>query len=225
MLKNVNIGFIKSSIKNRDLMNFICVSYMVKDRYVSSTINNYTKTRLAKILGMGVSTLQKAIQEGKKSNLCELKDGNLVFYKFPKSTRGFKIKKLEGNFKQIRKYLKSLIICDKLRTMTFCSHSTSRMINKKTFGLNARTIIKGSISYRKISQLLHCSIPTAINQIKFAVENNILKKKTFKCVRLTPSDRNGKIHANTFETFQLGWILLYQQCNEYRELRVESRNA
>lgn len=218
MLKNVNIGFIKSSIKNRDLMNFICVSYMVKDRYVSSTINNYTKTRLAKILGMGVSTLQKAIQEGKKSNLCELKDGNLVFYKFQKSTRGFKIKKLEGNFKQIRKYLKSLIICDKLRTMTFSAHSTSRMINKKIFKLNGRTTVKGSISYRKISQLLHCSIPTAISQVKFAQKLNLIKKKSFELVRLTEYNKTELPVYSTYGVIRIKWALFYQRSNEYREV-------
>ena len=179
-VKRINVSALKEAIHENDLFNYFAVAIMVKELFRSSCVHKYTKNGLSKKLCTSTATIEKAVKIGLKMGFCRIEGTSLIFSKV-EGKRCVKVSELPKNFKEIKNYLKSLIVVDKLRVMNYYRHSN--LVKKKDGGVcgwNGREKAKGVISYKGLSKILGCSKPTAIKVIKFAVKENLIEKYTTK---------------------------------------------
>lgn len=179
-IKRINASFAKEAIQDKDFFNFYAISVMVKEKYRSGCVHNYTKNGLAKLLDISTATIERAISFGLKHEYCQIEGTSLIFSKL-EGTKMVYIHNIPKTFKEIKYFLKSVIVIDKLRTMKYCWH-TNRVKLKKC-GVccrNGRQSSRGVISYNGLSKLLNCSKPSAIKVINFAVKENLIKKYVTK---------------------------------------------
>ena len=177
-LTRINVSALKEAIKENDLFNYFAIAIMVKDLYRSSCVLGYTKNGLARKLGVSTATIEKVVKIGLKMGFCRIEGTSLIFLK-AKEGKCVKISDLPQSFKEIKSYLKSLIIVDKLRTMNYARHTKQVKLDKKCTW-NGRCKAEGVISYKRLSEILSCSKPTAIKIINFAVKENLINKKVSK---------------------------------------------
>lgn len=175
-VKRINVSALKEAIHENDLFNYFAVAIMVKELFRSSCVHKYTKNGLSKRLGTSTATIEKAVKIGLKMGFCRIEGTSLIFSKI-EGKRAVKVSTLPQTFKELKNYIKSLIIIDKLRTMTYCRH-TNQIKSKdgRVCCWNGRQSSKGVISYNGLSKILNCSKPSAIKVINFAVKEKLIKK-------------------------------------------------
>jgi hypothetical protein len=177
-VRRINVSFANMAIQENDLFNYFTIAIMVKELFRSSCVHRYTKNGLAKKLGISTATIEKAVKIGLKMGLCHIEGSSLIFSKIT-GNRAVKVSTLPKTFKELKNYIKSLIIVDKLRTINFSRHIKQAKLNKKCVW-NGQRKGKGVISYKRLGEILSCSKPTAIKIIKFAVKESLINKLVIK---------------------------------------------
>lgn len=177
-VKRINVSALKEAIHENDLFNYFAVAIMVKELFRSSCVHKYTKNGLSKGLGTSTATIEKAVKIGLKMGFCRIEGTSLIFSKII-GKRAVKVSTLPKSFKELKNYIKSLIIVDKLRTINFSRHIKQAKLNKKCVW-NGQRKGKGVISYKRLAEILSCSKPTAIKIIKFAIKENLINKLVIK---------------------------------------------
>lgn len=214
-VKNISLTAVRASLNSNVSMNFLAVFYLVKNRYVSSSFHNYTKGRLAKELGISPTTVEKAIKHGLSINGCRIENGSLIFCKLPKreknEVKGMRVQhKFPTGFGEMKMYLKSLLVVDKLRTMTYLRHSDLGKTIKRC-GRNGWGQGEGAVSYAKITKIMNCSKPIAVKIMNYADKSGmILKTVTEKKQGQSKSARG---------SFCYRGVIYSQPCNHYSEVR------
>lgn len=175
-LTRINVSFAKEAVQDKDFFNFYAISVMVKEKFRSGCVHNYTKNGLAKLLDISTATIERAVKFGLKHGYCQMEGTSLTFLKV-QGNKMVHIQEIPKTFKEIKYFLKSVIIIDKLRTMTYCRH-TNQIKSKdgRVCCWNGRQSSKGVISYNGLSKILNCSKPSAIKVINFAVKEKLIKK-------------------------------------------------
>lgn len=214
-VKNINITAVRASLGSCASMNFLAVFYLVKNKYVSGSFHNYTKGRLAKELSISPTTIEKAIKYGLSVNGCRIENGSIIFNKLQKQAKneakGMRVQHdFPTDFGEMKMYLKSLLVVDKLRKMTYSRHSDLGKIKKKC-GRNGWGQGEGAISYTKITEIMNCSKPIAVKTMNYANDSGmILKTVTEKKKGQSTSGRG---------SFCYKGAIYSQPCNHYSEIR------
>lgn len=214
-IKKINLTAVRVSSSSSVSMNFLAIFYLVKNKYVSASFHNYTKGRLSKELGISPTTIEKAIKYGLSIKGCRIECGNLIFCKLPKrknnEVRGMRIQhELPTRFVETKMYLKSLLVVDKLRTMTYSRHSDLGK-TKKRCGRNGWGQGEGSISYAKITKIMNCSKPIAVKIMNYADNSGLITKTvTEKKIGQSTSSRG---------VFCYRGVIYSQPCNHYSEVK------
>ena len=213
-VKKICINRLSLSAGNVVAENLDAITYMVKDKYTSSCVLNYTKNGLAKKLGVSVTMLHKAVRYGITTNRCRLEYGHLIFAPIY-GDRNIRGKELPKTFKEIKIFLKSVVIIDKLRKMKFMRHL--KLLEPKVRGivgecaLNGRNKGSGTLSYKGIGRILKVSNKTAVKIVKYAVGNGLIN------VIVTPA-RVG-LSKSESGLFRYKGKLLCQPSNFYAEVQ------
>lgn len=212
-VKKICVSRLSLSAGNVVAENLDAIAYMVKDKYTSSCVLNYTKNRLAKELGVSVTMLHKAVRYGIATRRCRIEYGNLIFCPIY-GERNVWDKELPKTFKEMKLFLKSIVIIDKLRKMKFMRHLT--LLEPKVRGivgecvLNGRNKGSGALSYKGIARILKISAKTAVKVMRFAVAKNLLT------VVVTPAKRGLSISQSG--SFRYKGMILCQPSNFYAEV-------
>lgn len=163
--------------------NFDAIAYMVKDKYRSSCVLKYTKNGLANKLGLSPITLHKAIRWGLVTRRCRIEYGNLIFSPIS-GQRNVYVNELPKSFKEVKRYLKSILLIDRLRIMKFMRHS--KVVKPRNRGdageciWNGRSKGSGTISYKGIARLMKMSAKTSIGIVKYAITSGLIDAKVTK---------------------------------------------
>lgn len=215
-VKNINLTAVRASLNSNVSMNFLAVFYLVKDRYVSGSFHNYTKGRLAKELGISPTTVEKSIKYGLSINGCRIENGSLIFNKLPKraknEVRGMRVQhSFPTDFGKMKMYLKSLLVVDKLRTMTYSRHSDLGKTNKRC-GRNGWGQGEGAISYAKIANIMKCSKPIAVKIMNYADKSGMILK--------TVTEKKKGQSTSARGSFCYRGVIYAQPCNHYSEVKL-----
>lgn len=164
-LTRINVSLAKDAIHDKDFFNFYAISVMVKEKYSSSCVHNYTKNGLGKELGISTVTLSRAIGVGLKLGYCRIEGTNLIFGKISKADKRLvkvaKFGEIPKTFKEVKYFIKKMMVIDKLRVMNYWGHSN---LGKRKHKCSVSGQQEGIsvISYKGLSKMLGCSKPTAI---------------------------------------------------------------
>lgn len=209
-VKRINVSFAKEAIQENDLFNYFAVAIMVKDLFRSSCVHNYTKNGLASKLGTSATTIAKAVKIGLKMGFCRIDGTSLIFLKIGnKGNKTIKISKfgeIPKTFKEVKYFIKAMMVVDKLRVMNYWRHSNLSK-RKQKCNRNGQKSNVAVISYNGLSKMLNCSNPTAIKVVKFATKHKIIRKKVSKA-------RIGISKSGQGQFFAYGKILS-QPVNQY----------
>lgn len=176
---------------NAEVTKALALLLWVKDRYVSSTINNFSYNRLHNLTGLHLNTIRKRIKTLKSLKLVRFEHNHLVF-----CTISSKSKYLSYDYKEIKcdtimdfeKYLCSLQVVEIQRRKDFVKQTLQSLHAPDTLQeyRNAKRICRRygyqgeykefGLSYKRIAKELGVSLQKAFDIVKFAVEKQILAK-------------------------------------------------
>lgn len=196
MIRRLNITLISRHMTNRCGLNFLAISYMVKGRFVSSTIVNFTYKHFSKEYNISYNTLKKAINYGLENNLCHFEGKNLVFHSLTANKqKGLTVDALPLEFKQMRRFLEASVLRSKLFQNKFARDSKNATEDRFTPLSRLKKSLKicagyawknssASYSQRSISTLLNKSLPTTRKIVKFGEENGLFTVKRHKMIHI-----------------------------------------
>lgn len=180
-------------IGKKEVAKAIALSIFVKDKIVSSSINDFSYNKLRKITGLSISTLKKRIAILKDMNLVFLHgthNQNLCFASLCKSHhRNIDISYFRyDNIEELEKCIFASFLIEIQRKKDFVKHtihiatdghnlkdikSAKRCCRKYGYGREYREY---GISLRKIAREMGVCIKTAMRVISWAIDQKFINK-------------------------------------------------
>lgn len=183
------------SSRNDGLLKAVALSLFFKNRFVSSTVNNFTYNKIKSATGLHITTIKKRIDTLKKYGLVSIKNNNLVFLSISSSNADRNVViscEKDTSIKDIEKLLYTAMVVEIQRKKDFVKHllqtahdpkkhqklgevKRARKLCRK-YGYDKKEFIDNGLSYKTIAKKLCISVQKAFDIISFAVEKNIIDK-------------------------------------------------
>lgn len=184
----------KMGKKGDKVRKSLSLTIFVKERFTSSTINNYTIDKLHKLTGLHANTIKKRIKTLKDMGLVRFvgkHNEHLLFESISSSSDHRNVYAefvVFDNIKDIERALEALLVVEIQRRKDFAKHTIQSAQNPSTLEEHkrAKKICKRygwgkeyqefGLSYKGIAKKLGVCVQKAFAIVKFAIEKGFLVK-------------------------------------------------
>jgi hypothetical protein len=216
-IKRININIVAKAKECKDTYNALAISVIIKGIYSSSQVHDYTKDKIAKIVNCSPTTVGRAISAGIKSDICRIDRQSVIFNPITKGLGTIPVKDIPKTLKEVKEFLDMLLVNYKLRQIDFAKHAklripnannTNSISNKKMrqarcISLGKNNVERGykhnqnELTYKTLSSIMKCSIPTAVSRVKKFQSKGWLGVEKTKLMPLNKAKLHMRFYSNS----------------------------
>ena len=193
-MKSIRKKLIYKMYNNGRLVKALSLAIFVKNKIVSSTINNYTIDKIHRITSLHSTTIKKRLNILKQMGLVRFVGKNKEHIVFESITSSSEHRNVYAEFvmldniNDIEKALYALLVIEIQKTKDFVKHTIQSANNPSTLDehKSSKKICNRygyeneykeyGISYKYIAKRLGVCLQKAFNVVKFAIERGFLNK-------------------------------------------------